>query len=412
MGSGFIIENGKLIRPVGEGMPHVVIPDDVEVIGEYAFSNLHDIESVILHDRVKKIGDGAFENCHGLRNIVIPNSETRIGKNAFEACRELNLTYGNLSIVIDREEFSRRAEERIPYDLNYLAEQGEALFGAGNPERIAAFKRDIAEGSRESTEFCAASIVTVDNLRPHRNADRLQCTVIHGRNVIVDDTCRIGQKLVCFPLGVVIDREFAEENHLLRRMGSGGTHIEGYLHPKKRGVVPVWIRGERSDGLALPVEVLRKYTDIERLRAGDRFYSLNSHEICRFYFPDSMEVRFVYRDLKRYYESSDPPETVIIPWGIRDICSRAFSYCRMEKVVLPGSLHRIDEAAFCMCENLKEIIIPDSVTDIGYEAFYGCRSLAHIELPGSVRVIGYHAFKGCPGIKNVQLKKNARSGSF
>lgn len=55
MESGFIIEDGKLIKPVGSVQSVIMIPHNVEVIGEYAFANLHDIEGIVLHDRVKEI---------------------------------------------------------------------------------------------------------------------------------------------------------------------------------------------------------------------------------------------------------------------------------------------------------------------------------------------------------------------
>lgn len=55
MESGFIIEDGKLIKPVGSVQSIIMIPHNVEVIGEYAFANLHDIEGIVLHDRVKEI---------------------------------------------------------------------------------------------------------------------------------------------------------------------------------------------------------------------------------------------------------------------------------------------------------------------------------------------------------------------
>ena len=397
MESGFIIEDGKLIKPVGSQPSHIVIPDDVEVIGEYAFANLHDIKSVVLHDRVKEIERGAFQNCHDLRRLIIPNNNTKLGEEFFTDCKNLKITFGSYTTVMFPDPFIERVEERITYDLEYLLWLGPGIYGEGNHERADRFRSAVKSSAHESTEICEASIVTVDNPRPCKAADRLQCTKINGRNVIVDDTCRIGQRMVCFPLGVQLDEKFADENHLVRHMDPIGIHIEGYLHPVKRVVVPIKIRGERSDGLALPIEVLDKYTDIERLRDGDRFYSLNDHEICRVFVPDNMKVSYVVKKLKRYRESRTSPKTVVVPWGIETIGSYAFSFCRkVEKIVLPGSLIYINERAFYCCENLKEIIIPECVTHIGDGAFYGCRSLTHIELPDSVQEIGYRVFEHCP----------------
>ena len=404
---GFIIEDGKLIKPVGSVQSIIMIPHNVEVIGEYAFANLHDIEGIVLHDRVKKIERGAFQNCHDLRRLIIPNKNTELGKEFLTNCKNLLITYGGYTTVMNPDPYIDRPEVRIAYDLEYLYWLGPWIDGDGDFEGTSRFGSAVQQSAHESTEICEASIVTVDNLRPCRGADRLQCTKINGRNVIVDDTCRIGQRMVCFPLGVQLDEKFAWENHLVRRMDPDKIHIEGYLHPVRKVVAPIKIRGERSDGLALPIEVLDKYTDIERLRDGDRFYTLNDHEICRVFVPDSMAVSYAVKKLEGYYEGRTSPKTVIVPWGITMIGSRAFSFCgKVEKIVLPGSLKHIGDQAFSYCENLKEIIIPEGVTYIGERAFLGCRSLTHIELPDSVQQIGYRIFDRCPGIQKVKLPKN------
>ena len=240
-------------------------------------------------------------------------------------------------------------------------------------------------------------IVRVTNLRRHNNADRLQCTEICGYNIIVDDTCRIGQRMVCFPLGVQLDEKFAWENHLVRRMDPDRIHIEGYLHPVRKVVAPIKIRGERSDGLALPIEVLDKYTDIERLRDGDRFYTLNDHEICRVFVPDSMAVSYAVKKLEGYYEGRTSPKTVIVPWGITMIGSRAFSFCgKVEKIVLPGSLKHIGDQAFMACTSLSSIEIPGKVTSIGDRAFYACLALEEVEFPDSLSYVSENAFENCP----------------
>ena len=44
---------------------------------------------------------------------------------------------------------------------------------------------------------------------------------------------------------------------------------------------------------------------------------------------------------------------------------------------------------------MSSVVIPDSVTRIGNEAFCGCTSLSNIILPDSVTSIGESAFEGC-----------------
>ncbi|MDO4563027.1 MAG: leucine-rich repeat protein [Clostridia bacterium] len=55
-------------------------------IGEYAFFDCDNLESVSVPDSVIKIGDWAFSNCSNLTCVSIPNSVVSIGSMAFNGC--------------------------------------------------------------------------------------------------------------------------------------------------------------------------------------------------------------------------------------------------------------------------------------------------------------------------------------
>lgn len=130
-------------------------------------------------------------------------------------------------------------------------------------------------------------ITTIKQLRKHSNADRLQCTTIFGNNVIVDLSYTEGQRVIYFPVDGQLSEEFACENNLVRLKDENGNNVGGYLDPDKRNITALKLRGEKSDGLVLPIEVLSKYVDIEKLSDGDQISILDGHEICRKYIPHS-----------------------------------------------------------------------------------------------------------------------------
>ena len=134
--------------------------------------------------------------------------------------------------------------------------------------------------------YCAY-ITTINNLRKHSNADRLQCSTVFGSNVIVGLNQKIGDRVVYFPVDGQLDKEFAEENNLLRKKDENGNNVGGYLDPEKRNIKALKLRGEQSDGLVLDISVLAKYTDVDRLKDGDQITTLNGCEICRKYIPRS-----------------------------------------------------------------------------------------------------------------------------
>lgn len=128
-------------------------------------------------------------------------------------------------------------------------------------------------------------ITTIKELRKHENADRLQVCTVFGNNVIVDLTYQVGQKVVYFPSDGQLSEEFCADNNLVRCKDENGNSVGGYLDPNKRNVTAIKLRGEKSDGLILPIERLTKYTDISKLADGDQITVLNGHEICRKYIP-------------------------------------------------------------------------------------------------------------------------------
>lgn len=128
-------------------------------------------------------------------------------------------------------------------------------------------------------------ITIIKNIREHSNADRLQVVEVFGQNVIVDLSYYEGQKVVFFPSDGQLSEEFANDNNLIREKDENGNNIGGYMDPNKRNIAAIRLRGERSEGLILPIESLSKYTDISKLKAGDQITVLAGHEICRKYIP-------------------------------------------------------------------------------------------------------------------------------
>jgi len=137
-------------------------------------------------------------------------------------------------------------------------------------------------------------IVTLHNLRKHSNADRLQCVEVFGQNVIVDLSYTEGQQCVFFPSDGQLSEEFAADNNLVRKKDENGNNIGGYMDPEKRNITAIRLRGEKSEGLVLPIERLSKYINISELKDGDQITVLNGHEICKKYIPKTNRSNRTY----------------------------------------------------------------------------------------------------------------------
>ena len=135
-----------------------------------------------------------------------------------------------------------------------------------------------------------AYITTLTNVRKHPNADRLLLADVFGNTVCVSTDYTEGQIGIYFPTDGQLSVEFAEKNNLLRKKDDAGNNIGGYMDPGKRNVTAIRLRGEKSDGLFLPLSSLNycyAHGDASiELFVGDVIDGcVNGHEICQKYIP-------------------------------------------------------------------------------------------------------------------------------
>lgn len=72
-----------------QGCNTTVIPDNVTVIGNYAFSGRTNLSSIEIPNSVTAIYGDAFSYCTNLISVVIPNSVTMISNSVFQYCTNL-----------------------------------------------------------------------------------------------------------------------------------------------------------------------------------------------------------------------------------------------------------------------------------------------------------------------------------
>lgn len=128
-------------------------------------------------------------------------------------------------------------------------------------------------------------VCKVKNIRPAPNADRLNLCEVFGNTTVVDKSVNEHDLYLYLPTDGQISIEFGTVNDLFRRKDSEGNPAGGFIDPDKRNIRAISIRGNRSDGLVLPLTTLSSFGDTNALREGDIVSVFNGHVIAEKYIP-------------------------------------------------------------------------------------------------------------------------------
>ena len=86
------LDGDVLVKYTGSG-DVIEIPASVKIIGDEAFADHDNIETIVLNDNIREIRYQAFYDCDRLQSVVIPDSCKVIGNGAFADCDALKDVY-------------------------------------------------------------------------------------------------------------------------------------------------------------------------------------------------------------------------------------------------------------------------------------------------------------------------------
>lgn len=128
-------------------------------------------------------------------------------------------------------------------------------------------------------------VVKIKKLEEHSNADRLQLAKVFGTTVVVGLNVSKGDVMAYFPADGKLDYDFAHKAGLLRE-DLEGNKLKGYMDPVRCNVKAIRLRGERSDGILIPIKVLEEFTG-KRFSPGEKIGIVGGKLICEKYVPKS-----------------------------------------------------------------------------------------------------------------------------
>lgn len=95
-----------------------------------------------------------------------------------------------------------------------------------------------------------------------------------------------------------------------------------------------------------------------------------------------------------------------VPPTVTTIGHDAFRQCqKLERIILPEGVKKIEYCAFKNCPNLKEVSLPNTLDSLGGDLFEGCMSLTSITIPRGVSKISSRVFSGCHTLQDVKVSR-------
>jgi len=126
------------------------------------------------------------------------------------------------------------------------------------------------------------AIVAPITVWKHPEADRLQLGKICDCQVVTGLDTKSGDMMLFFPVDGQLSEQFAQANDLIRRKDENGNNVGG-MFDQNRKVRCQKLRGQKSEGFAIPISSLSFAGDISQLKEGDQFDTFNGVAICNKY---------------------------------------------------------------------------------------------------------------------------------
>jgi hypothetical protein len=148
-----------------------------------------------------------------------------------------------------------------------------------------------------------SGFVTRIKIRPHPNADKLAIGQCGAFQVVVAKNTPDLSLGVFFAVDGQLSEQFCKEHDLIARKDEQGNKAGGYFSDSRK-IRCQKLRGEKSEGLWMPLECL-KFTkgDLTVLKEGDPITVVNGIEICRKYNTPATLKAMINKTIKQRKEN-------------------------------------------------------------------------------------------------------------
>lgn len=363
----------------------VIINEGVCSIGDLAFDQCEQMNSISIPNSVTSIGQGAFRICSSLKEVTIPQKVTKIGSSAFYACDGLTSVYISDIESWCKVDFGDAGSNPCSYaHLLYL--NGELLKQLVIPENITTINDYVFYGCTTITSVTMNNSVTTIGEESFAYCSAL--TTIS----ISDNVTSIGK--IAF-LGC--------ENLVSITIPDGVTCINDATFELCRSLTSITLP---NSVVSIGDVAFARCESLSFVKFSDSLYSIGKsafygcNNLTSLKLPDDIEVI----SENAFAECSNIKE-VEIGTKTNTIGYRAFYNCvNLRELKIGNNVENIEISAFMNCYSLQSLVLPNNVKEIGMQAFCYCQNLKSVTIGLGLKTVSSHAFSGSNRIEEVHIQ--------
>ena len=415
----------------------------IEKVGDYAFAQCSNLETVSLASSNSNIGRYAFYGCTKLSNIKLPKGIGWIDEGAFAGCANItNVKLGKNMTVIKNKAFADCAAlktvtisdkittvEDLAFinctklkDVYYLGSDAEwdaMNIGEDNTCLTGANIHHYEEGSCGANvnyhmDFNTGTMLIsgTGEMDDYDLGKEPPWEQYKGRKItkliVEEGVTRIGQLAFhnCYELTTVsIPYSLSRIGDLAFRLSNAITDVY-YASSETR-----WETVRGTSDLKGATIHFNSSIPLESGKCGENAtYTIDINHQLTISGTDAMYDYTGEPGSVSPFAGKTDIKSVVIEDGITSVGNMSFDGCSgINSVSLAGTVSTIGINAFKDCTGLQSFEIPNSITELGRLAFSGCTGITSIKLPKVLSKIGENAFENCTALNKVNIPENVET---